>query len=353
MVQQIYYACQWRDVSRTSWIQAKLSKDIPSLAYGPLFTGFNLALYEIQFVIYSIIAVFVFCWSVALLKGVYNLKFKLLAHFETSIALGSKIFAVVAPALLTGLSFLPSIQKDAQASLAMNIILILTSYGIGGVLVCAVLVRYIYSRHLFSSMLSSSTNHATTVTDRQTPRAPKIRIDKVLLVRFSIAFFILAAFEVTIICFEFTRVKTAARLADAAGPDYSVDGAIMSILLFMPGVTGSLLAFLLFGTTAHYCQKYVAVFKSMACVRRRRPSLSLVSNGQESWSRLESGAPNPMYRCTVNVGRDSELELDNTAPFGKVRTSVVVQDAGEASETELFGEEAKDRRSWKQHGQAR
>ena len=100
-----------------------------------------MALYVIQFSIYSIIAVLIFCWyvfadssapvlanivlvrSVALLKGVYNLKFKRLAKWHTLISIGSKVFALVVPPFLIGLSFLPSIQRSAAATLAMNIIL--------------------------------------------------------------------------------------------------------------------------------------------------------------------------------------------------------------------------------------
>ncbi|KAK4579852.1 hypothetical protein LTR86_000053 [Recurvomyces mirabilis] len=353
IVQQIYYACQWRTIVEVAFEQAKLSIDKPGIALGPLSTGFNLALYLIQFTIYSIIAVLIFCWSVALVKGVYNLNLKRLTGWEKFISTGSKIFAVVAPALLIGLSFLPSVQSSASATLAMSIILIMASYGLGGILVVAVLIRYIHSRHLFTSILSSSrtltTDTPSTVTHSMTPRPPKIRVDRVLLIRFSIAFFLLAAFEVTIACFEISRAATAARLAEAEGPDYSLSGAVTSILLFLPAVTGSLLAFLLFGTTAHNMQKYMAVIKSIRFPRRRRASLTQTVNSPESWNRLDDGTPKPLYRCTIRSEANREdIELGDSGPFGKVRTSVVVHD-DDRLPIQSNNERPKDRNSWRQY----
>ncbi|KAK3673922.1 hypothetical protein LTR78_006124 [Recurvomyces mirabilis] len=357
IVQQIYYACQWRTVVEVAWEQAKLSIDKPGIALGPLFTGFNLGLYLIQFCIYNIIAILVFCWSVALLKGVYNLQFKRLAGWEATISITSRVLAIVVPALLIGLSFLPSVQSSASATLAIGIVLIMASYGLGGVFVVAVLIRYIHSRHLFSSFLSSSRTHTTdtlsTTTHGTTSRPPKIRVDRILLIRFSIAFFILAAFEVTIACFESSRAQTSARLAVAEGPEYSARSAIASILLFLPAVTGSLLAFLLFGTTAHNVRKYMAVIKSIRFPRRRRASLTQTVNSPESWNRLDDGTPKPLYRCTIRSEANREdIELGDSGPFGKVRTSVVVHDDDRLPIQSNNDERPKDRNSWRHYRNA-
>ena len=64
IIQQVYYACEWRTVKTVALQQAKASAHQPSLAYGPLSTGLNLALYEIQFVCYSINAMLVLFWYV-------------------------------------------------------------------------------------------------------------------------------------------------------------------------------------------------------------------------------------------------------------------------------------------------
>ncbi len=64
IIQQIYYACAWRTIKETAWEQAKASADLPSIAFGPLSTGLNLALFEIQYICYSINALLVLGWYV-------------------------------------------------------------------------------------------------------------------------------------------------------------------------------------------------------------------------------------------------------------------------------------------------
>jgi hypothetical protein len=190
----------------------------------------------------------------------------------------------------------------------------------------AILIRYVHSRHLFTSFASNSHEASSTqASSSNVPQVPKIRVDKVLLFRFSIAFFILAAFEVVIVCFEFTRVKSAAFLANEPHPDWSTGSAVNEILLFMPGVTASLIDFLVFGTTQQYRQKYVAFFRSLryCCTRPRRPS-SRNSDEDGIWNELGSAGTRETYRCTIKAGALQELATGEPSKSGRVRTSVVV-----------------------------
>jgi len=65
IIQQIYYACAWRTIKETAWEQAQASADLPSIAFGPWSTGLNLALFEIQYICYSINALLVLGWYVS------------------------------------------------------------------------------------------------------------------------------------------------------------------------------------------------------------------------------------------------------------------------------------------------
>ncbi len=64
IIQQVYYACAWRTIKETAWEQANASAELPSIAFGPLSTGLNLALFEIQYICYSINALLVLGWYV-------------------------------------------------------------------------------------------------------------------------------------------------------------------------------------------------------------------------------------------------------------------------------------------------
>ncbi|TKA73602.1 hypothetical protein B0A55_05714 [Friedmanniomyces simplex] len=295
MVQQIYYACEWRTIKEVAWKQAKASADVPTIGYGPLSTGFNLALFEMQWITYSINALLILGWAVALAKGVYNLRLPRLLGWERTISATSKVVAVLLPPVLIGSSF--AVMHNVNAYLALNMLL---------------------SRWMVPRSLETSTSVSTARSGR--PRAAKIKIDKVLLLRFSIAFVILAAFEVTIVCFELADSQSARFLAQQAQPDYSTASAVTTILLFMPGVTQSLVAFLLFGTTAHFRKRYRDFFHAAVRVRRRRPSVSRTESGTNVWETLDSGRPISGYRCTVE-----SVELSDPRKSWKANTSVSVR----------------------------
>ena len=56
-------------------------------------------------------------------------------------------------------------------------------------------------------------------------------------------------FEVAIIIFTLVQASSSATIAASGQPDLSTAGTIVDLVLFIPGVTASLVAFLVFGTT--------------------------------------------------------------------------------------------------------
>ncbi|KAK0988258.1 hypothetical protein LTS01_009242, partial [Friedmanniomyces endolithicus] len=297
IIQQIYYACAWRTIKETAWEQAKASADLPSIAFGPLSTGLNLALFEIQYICYSINALLVLGWAVVLAKGVYNLRLQRFTRWEEAISTTYKVVAFVLPPVLIGISF--AVKRDLDANLALNMVPIMGSFAVGGILIIATSIHYIRTR-------------------RQ-PRSAKIQINKVLLLRFSIAFFVLAAFEVTVVGFAFTRTRSTSYLASQAQPDYSTSTATTDTALFIPGVTQSLVAFLLFGTTAHFLKRYKDLFKSATYFRRRRPSFSRTASGMDAWETLDPSGSTSTYECTA-----ASVALSPPSKSVKANTSVSV-----------------------------
>lgn len=174
---------------------------------------------------------------------------------------------------------------------------------IGSIMMIAISFRYVHSRHRFASLQNSS--HASSSNNTPTTAQPvvaKIRIDKSLLLRFTIAFLIITAFEVSIISFEFMRRRNARALAQHEEPDFSSASTVNEILQFMPGVTAGLLCFLVFGTTAQFRKKYVEAFRSARFWKRARSSRD--GNGSmEVWDTLASDHQKSKgYRCTVRGG---------------------------------------------------
>lgn len=63
-----------------------------------------------------------------------------------------------------------------------------------------------------------------------------------------------SVFEVVIIVFTLFQANNNASIAASGAPNLSVSNTISDIVLFMPGVTASLVAFLVFGTTKSWRQ---------------------------------------------------------------------------------------------------
>jgi len=61
-------------------------------------------------------------------------------------------------------------------------------------------------------------------------------------------------FEAAIVIFTLFQASNNASLAASGGPNHSVQNAIADILFFIPGVTASLVVFLVFGTTKSWRQ---------------------------------------------------------------------------------------------------
>jgi len=199
---------------------------------------------------------------------------------------------------------------------------VMGSFAVGGILIIATSIHYIRTRGRFASVQGSGSLHtAPSVSTARSgqPRSPKIQINKVLLLRFSIAFFVLAAFEVTVVGFTFTRTRSTSYLAKQAQPDYSTSTATTDIALFIPGVTQSLVAFLLFGTIAQFLKRYRDFFQSATYFRRRRPSFSRTASGMNTWETLDPSGSTSTYQCTV-----TDIALSHPGKSVKGNTSISV-----------------------------
>ena len=72
-------------------------------------------------------------------------------------------------------------------------------------------------------------------------------------------------------------------------PDFSIRASVVDVLNYIPGVTASLLAFLLFGTTAQQRATYAPMIAVLnPCSWHRRPTARRHSGSAEHWRRMES-----------------------------------------------------------------
>jgi UPF0716 family protein affecting phage T7 exclusion len=89
-------------------------------------------------------------------------------------------------------------------------------------------------------------------------------------------------FEVAIIVFTLFQANNNASIAASGAPNFSVSSTIADIVLFIPGVTASLVAFLVFGTTKSWHQYWDLV--SGGCGVKRKLVMRKVQRSEEGRS---------------------------------------------------------------------
>lgn len=87
---------------------------------------------------------------------------------------------------------------------------------------------------------------------------PKSIYDNWLMIRFTVGFFCLSAFEVAQIMFQLASMNNIRTLGDSA--DLGADRARLDFLLFMPGCAASFVVFVVFGTTKTFCRTIYDTF---------------------------------------------------------------------------------------------
>ncbi|PKS09039.1 hypothetical protein jhhlp_003652 [Lomentospora prolificans] len=125
----------------------------------------------------------------------------------------------------------------------------------GGTLILIVIMcKYIHSRlNLMSWNVVYGSRRGTQLTDselgQQFPVIKRNIYDRWLLLRFTVAFLALAAFQVLIILFEVGSARSIREADPQTGPDLSLEKLRGDLVQFMPGTAPCLLTFLVFGTT--------------------------------------------------------------------------------------------------------
>lgn len=129
----------------------------------------------------------------------------------------------------------------------------LISLTLGSILLLVTLGKYIHTRRQFLSwnvQYGNSTNSSGFQGSNPSIGRRNTIYDQWLMVRFTIAFIVLGIFEMTTILFQVVSMDNSSSLESlGSSPDLSVERAKLDFMLFIPGVSASLLTFVVFGTT--------------------------------------------------------------------------------------------------------
>ncbi|RDW77558.1 hypothetical protein BP6252_05611 [Coleophoma cylindrospora] len=327
MTQQIHFAVDWKNIKAGQYaMRGKLDINA-SRAISNGSHGLDLGLFWIQFYTYNADALLVLFWATSLFLGTWRINPKMawLGPLENHIETCSKVFGLVFPAVLLSVAQInPIAGRQIIFAIVCNACLVLSAT-IGAVLIILTLFKFIQSRRLLNGSTFSSNgrsqgnNYGTgtgtgTGTGEHAARAKKAQraIDRSIIMRFTVAFVLLSIFEVVDIVLEILSFRNAQVPAGSLVSDYQASSAIADVVAFIPGVTCSLVAWAIWGTTRKYLKQTRELFASIFCcccngrrATRRSDSANMFEMGLgKSMTRsLSMGTPNDHF-CRLSEGKD-------------------------------------------------
>ncbi|OTB00825.1 hypothetical protein M426DRAFT_226894 [Hypoxylon sp. CI-4A] len=249
IIQQIHTLVWWRDVKVQQYEYTLANVGTPEIAIAGPSVGLDLVLFYIQYYTYNVEAMATLFWAIALTHTVFKLidlsSFKRIRHRTNQM---TKAVAVILPAILMGLLRLNAVQSSQAGFLVLANFNIMISLTFGSILLIAILLKYIYTRHrlvswnaryIFSRRSQEPGGEILSVLDRGDGR--QSIYDRWLVLRFSIGFVVLAVFQLITILSEVAQLASHTRDKIGEVADLSAAKAKSDFLLFMPGVSTSLL----------------------------------------------------------------------------------------------------------------
>ncbi|KAH6640081.1 hypothetical protein BKA67DRAFT_596317 [Truncatella angustata] len=327
IVQQSHDITYYRDIVTEQFHRKTTFLQNPELAIANGSYGLDLALYYIQYYCYSVEAMLVMFWAFELAQSVYGLSAK--QHLKMALRKvnsAGKVIAVFFPMLTILLLRAPAVQRVFVVFILLADLPLMISLAISSTTMVAILVRYVQSRKQFSNWTpqgngTTVTNETSTDTIQTTEtghsgNAKKSSrkqglYDRWLMVRFTVAFVVLALFEVTNTLFQLQSVNNNNKDATLIEPDFSLERAKSTFFLFLPGVTPGIFLFLVFGTTAGCRAALLGIFKFKS---RKENKVGSGRNLWKHWRKQAREDPEQYYQPSPDQSDDSGPILPIMSP---------------------------------------
>ncbi|KAI1075264.1 hypothetical protein F5B20DRAFT_560638 [Whalleya microplaca] len=312
--QQFHTVARWRDIKVEQYQHALATVGEREAAITGQSVGVDLVLFYIQYYAYNVESLLCFLWACALTQTIYDYTdidvFKRLRRLSQAI---TKIVAALLPAVLLSLLRIDTVRQSPVAVVVLADACIFVSLSLGGILLIAILVKYIRTRR---KLLTWNVNYGSAATSQRTERPdslattledkrPRNIYDKWLVMRFSIAFIVIGCYEAVLIIYQISQISKSTT-SEAVGDtvNLSLQRARKDFLSFMVGVSASLLVFVVFGTTRPLRQTMREKFVP-TCFRRKQPVAPLPARAPSP--RRERFSPSS--DSSVPVGSESVIIL--------------------------------------------
>ncbi|KAI1798536.1 hypothetical protein F4811DRAFT_198669 [Daldinia bambusicola] len=335
ITQQFHTFIWWRDVKVEQYKYAVTHLGSPEIAIAGPSVGLDLVLFYIQYYTYNVEAMLTLFWAIELSRTVFRfanlITFRRMKNRINQLA---KAVALILPGVISCLLRLNVIQASHVVFLILANFNIFITLTIGSILLMAILIKYIYIRR---QLLSWNASYSLS---RQSPDVGgeilntldhgdgcENKYDRWLVLRFSVAFVVLGVFQLTTFLLEIRQLSnhTMEKLGESA--NLSKEKAINDFLHFLPGVSTSLLVFIVFGTTRTFRKRIYETF--------------VPKRFQKKPIEVAPAPPAAIYTEDLQVEERDGTSLYNfkaqrTSDSGSKTTSEEVSSAVESSEPSVF-----------------
>ncbi|KAK3312393.1 hypothetical protein B0H66DRAFT_449014, partial [Apodospora peruviana] len=265
--QQINTIVNWKDVKTAQHANIVANVGNPELNITGASIGLDLPLFYIQYYTYSAESMMVLFWAVELAYSVFQLRRT--KYHNLPLGLIAKATGILLPVIQMTVLRTSAAQSSTVGFMILADIIIIGSFFLGCILMLAILVKYIRSR---SALLSWNVPYGQSSTagthEPPTPHSlsgpTRLRrkniYDNWLVVRFTIAFVALGLFQLVVFFFQLRAANSNNKANIPEKPDLSASKAKTDFVLFVPGVSGSLLIFIVFGTTRTFREYMLNAF---------------------------------------------------------------------------------------------
>ncbi|SZF06291.1 unnamed protein product [Blumeria hordei] len=250
IIQQIHFVANWNIIKQGHFEHVMDKMHRHGIAFGGAGETWDLVLFYIQFYCYNAMSLNILFWAISLFNSSWADTFSRLGDRNNKLASASKVFSIIWPGVIIALMQCQMLQHIPILHITVSYITMFTSLTLGSVLLVLILYKYMKTRRLLAECngrgewwatidaddlmyrTSTTDSNSSSVSAKISSKKKSI-YDRALVTRFTIGFV----------------VNNNREMAESGEPDLSVSGAIEESFMFIPGVSVSLIAFLVFGTT--------------------------------------------------------------------------------------------------------
>ncbi|KAI1128474.1 hypothetical protein F5Y10DRAFT_240457 [Nemania abortiva] len=255
IAQQLHTIIRWDEVKTEQFYYVQDHIGSPELATAGPSYGLDLVLYYIQYYCYNVEGILTVSWAFVLAYSVFKTS-EINWHQRISqrSSIIAKAVAFVLPAVFIGLLHIPAVRSSIAVFITLANFQLAASFTIGGILLIAILFKYIQTRRKLHRWtvrfpLPGTLSANNEGEDEQDLNSEESIYDSWLIVRFVISLLFIEAFQILTILSEVAQINNNKKEALPSEPDLSAAHARVDFIEFIPGVTAGLLVFVVFGTT--------------------------------------------------------------------------------------------------------